>query len=197
MLWTCTRLQKDGQNCKNTGVRQAFFLKCPSRRANPSLGGRLGNTATPKWHICLLINGWGGHLVSNGQVGKAKKESSRKEEKGEHDQFLDSQKLNIFYQDTNIKLVPGKTCSILKLQTYHEKDPKNISRRISSSAAHAPCTRRGMVRGGFYLRWCLLEISIIRGNLCLWGGVRGLFQITIDTVQLAINVMKHTGRALT
>ena len=30
----------------------------------------------------------GGHLVSNGQAGKAKKETSRKEETREHGQFL-------------------------------------------------------------------------------------------------------------
>ena len=44
-LWMCTKSQKDGQNHKNTGVRRAFFHKCPSRRANPSLDGRLSNTA--------------------------------------------------------------------------------------------------------------------------------------------------------
>ena len=44
-LWTCTKSQEDGQNHKNTGVRRAFFHKCPSRRANPSLDGRLSNTA--------------------------------------------------------------------------------------------------------------------------------------------------------
>ena len=33
---------------KNTGVRRAFFHKCPSRRANPSLDGRLGNTAVSR-----------------------------------------------------------------------------------------------------------------------------------------------------
>ena len=43
-LWTCTKSQKDGQNHKNTGVRRAFSHKCPSRRANPSLDGRLSNT---------------------------------------------------------------------------------------------------------------------------------------------------------
>ena len=43
--WMCTKSQKDGQNLKNTGVRQAFFLKRPSRRADPSLDGWLSNTA--------------------------------------------------------------------------------------------------------------------------------------------------------
>ena len=43
-LWTCTKSQKDGQNCKNTGVRRAILPKCPSRRANPSLDGRLWHT---------------------------------------------------------------------------------------------------------------------------------------------------------
>ena len=44
-LWTCTKSQKDGQNYKNTGVRRAILPKCPSRRANPSLDGRLWHTA--------------------------------------------------------------------------------------------------------------------------------------------------------
>ena len=44
-LWTCTKSQKDGQNCKNTGVRRAILPKCPSRRANPSIDGRLWHTA--------------------------------------------------------------------------------------------------------------------------------------------------------
>ena len=43
-LWTRPKSQKDGQNYKNTGVRRAFLPKCPSRRANPSLDGRLCNT---------------------------------------------------------------------------------------------------------------------------------------------------------
>ena len=41
----CTKSQKDRQNLKNTCVRRAFFLKRPSRRANPSLDGRLSNPA--------------------------------------------------------------------------------------------------------------------------------------------------------
>ena len=45
-LLTCTRLQKDRQNYKNKGDRRAFFIKCPSRRSNSSLEGRLGNTAS-------------------------------------------------------------------------------------------------------------------------------------------------------
>ena len=36
---------KDGQNYENTGVRRAILPKRPSRRANPSLDGRLSNTA--------------------------------------------------------------------------------------------------------------------------------------------------------
>ena len=44
-LWTCTKSQKDGQNCKNTGVRRAILPKCPSRRANQSFYGRLWHTA--------------------------------------------------------------------------------------------------------------------------------------------------------
>ena len=43
-LWTCTKSEKDGQNYKNTGVRRAILPKRPSRRANPSLDGRLSNT---------------------------------------------------------------------------------------------------------------------------------------------------------
>ena len=46
-LWTRPKSQKDGQNYKNTGVRRAFLPKCPSRRANPSLDGRL-------WHTDIL-----------------------------------------------------------------------------------------------------------------------------------------------
>ena len=38
--------QKDGQNHKNMGVRQAFLHKCPSGRANLPLDGRLIYTAT-------------------------------------------------------------------------------------------------------------------------------------------------------
>ena len=45
-LWTCTKSQKDGQNYKNTGVRRAILPKCPSRRANPSIDGRLWHTAS-------------------------------------------------------------------------------------------------------------------------------------------------------
>ena len=40
----CTQSQKDGQNYKSTNVRRAILPKCPSRRANPSLDGRLGHT---------------------------------------------------------------------------------------------------------------------------------------------------------
>ena len=47
-LWTCTKSQKDGQNYKNTGVRRAILPKCPSRRANPSIDGRLWHTAVAK-----------------------------------------------------------------------------------------------------------------------------------------------------
>ena len=44
-LWMCPKSQKDGQNYTNTGVRRAILPKCPSTRANPSLDGRLWNTA--------------------------------------------------------------------------------------------------------------------------------------------------------
>ena len=40
----CPKSQIDGQNHKNTGVRRAIFHKRPSRRARPSIDGRLGNT---------------------------------------------------------------------------------------------------------------------------------------------------------
>ena len=43
-----TRVHKStqlSQNYKNTGIRRAILPKCPSRRANPSLNGQLGNTA--------------------------------------------------------------------------------------------------------------------------------------------------------
>ena len=47
----CTKSQKDGQNHKNTGVRRAIFHKRPSRRARPSIDGRLGNTANANLKI--------------------------------------------------------------------------------------------------------------------------------------------------
>ena len=50
----CTKSQKDRQNLKNTGFGQAFFLKCPSRRANLSLDGRLLYTAL---HLRALSQG--------------------------------------------------------------------------------------------------------------------------------------------
>ena len=40
-----SKSQKDRQNYKNAGIRRAILPKCPSRRANPSLNGQLGNTA--------------------------------------------------------------------------------------------------------------------------------------------------------
>ena len=44
-LWVIHFHYAPTPDCKNTGFRRAFLLKCPSRRANPSLDGRLGNTA--------------------------------------------------------------------------------------------------------------------------------------------------------
>ena len=44
MLWISTKSQKDGQNYENTGVKREILPKGPSRRANPSLDGRLSNT---------------------------------------------------------------------------------------------------------------------------------------------------------
>ena len=38
----------------------------------------------------------------------------------------------------------------------------------AAQAPHTPSTGKPLVGAEFYLRWPLLEISIIRGNLC-WG----------------------------
>ena len=57
----CTKSQKDGQNHKYTGVKRAFFHKCPSRRASPSLDGRLLYTGDDydedDLHFALLVVG--------------------------------------------------------------------------------------------------------------------------------------------
>ena len=47
---TCAKSHKDGQSHKNTGVRRAFFKKCSSRRANPSLDRRFGYTVSLLLH---------------------------------------------------------------------------------------------------------------------------------------------------
>ena len=59
-LWTRPKSQKDGQNYKNTGVRRTFLPKCPSRRANPSLDGRLSNTASAPLLPLFYVLGPGG-----------------------------------------------------------------------------------------------------------------------------------------
>ena len=43
---------------KNTGVRWAILPKCPSRRANQSLDGRLGYTAIPSLFLTMLGPYW-------------------------------------------------------------------------------------------------------------------------------------------
>ena len=66
MLWTCTKSQKDGQNYENTGVRRAILPKSPSRRAKPSLDGRLSNTAKFAWPSQFVprCSGWNALHIS-------------------------------------------------------------------------------------------------------------------------------------